>query len=67
VEDATTMVVHSRVRRSFGGKEPINFTLVNQNVLGPPGWLPMASGITIDLILRLSGYTALGPFEVYCI
>jgi hypothetical protein len=22
--------VHSRVRRSFGGREPINFTLVNQ-------------------------------------
>ena len=50
----------SRVKRSFGGPEPINFTLINTNVLGPPGWLPLASGATMDLIFRVSGYTVLG-------
>ena len=50
----------SRVKRGFGGPEPINFTLINTNVLGPPGWLPLASGATMDLIFRVSGYTVLG-------
>jgi len=32
--DNTTL---SRVKRGFGGQEPINFTLVNSQILGPPG------------------------------
>jgi hypothetical protein len=52
----------SRVKRGFGGQEPINITLINTNVLGPPGWLPLASGATMDMIFRVSAYTVLGMF-----
>ena len=52
--------VLSRVKRGFGGKEPINMTLIKKNVLGAPGWLPFASGASMDLIFRVSAYTVLG-------
>jgi hypothetical protein len=52
--------VLSRVKRSFGGQEPINWTLVNFNVLGPGGWLPLACGAGLDLVFHVSGYAVLG-------
>ena len=58
--DERSLAVLSRVKRGFGGKEPINFTLVHSNVLGPPGWLPLASGATLDLIFHATGYVVLG-------
>ena len=50
----------SRVKRSFGGQEPVNLTLINANVLGPNGWLPLACGAPLDLIFHVTGYTVLG-------
>ncbi len=58
--DGRSLAVLSRVKRGFGGKEPINFTLVQTNVLGPPGWLPLASGATLDLVFHVTGYVVLG-------
>lgn len=52
--------VLSRVKRGFGGKEPINFTLIHQNVLGAPAWMPLICGATMDMVFRVSGYTVLG-------
>jgi hypothetical protein len=54
----------SRVKRSFGGQEPINFTLVNSQILGPPGFLSITSGSTLDLIFQSTGFAVLGIF--YC-
>ena len=53
-------VVLSRVKRSFGGKEPVNMTLINTNVLGPNGWLPLACGASLDVFFHVSGYFVLG-------
>ena len=55
--------VLSRVKRVFGGKEPINMTLINQNVLGAPAWMPLICGATMDMVFRVSGYTVLGSFD----
>ena len=55
--------VLSRVKRGFGGQEPINFTLVNANVLGPNGWIPLFCGATLDMVFHVTGYIVLGkPF-----
>jgi|688.fasta_scaffold831678_1 hypothetical protein len=51
-----------RVKRSFGGKEPVNMTLVNENTLGPPGFLALACSSALDLIFHISGYIVLGMF-----
>ena len=53
-------IVLSRVKRSFGGKEPVNMTLINTNVLGPNGWLPLACGASLDLFFHVSAYFVLG-------
>ena len=55
-------LVLSRVKRSFGGQEPVNLTLINANVLGPNGWLPLACGAPFDLLFHVTGYTVLGIF-----
>ena len=52
--------VLSRVKRGFGGREPINFTLIHQNVLGAPAWMPLICGATMDMVFRVSSYTVLG-------
>lgn len=53
----------SRVKRGFGGKEQINFTLIHQNVLGAPAWMPLICGATMDMVFRVSGYTVLGSYD----
>jgi hypothetical protein len=53
----------SRVKRGFGGKEPINFTLIHQNVLGAPAWMPLICGATMDMVFRVSSYTVLGSLK----
>ena len=50
----------SRVKRGFGGQEPINFTLINANVLGPNGWIPLFCGATLDMVFHVTGYIVLG-------
>ena len=60
-------VVHSRVKRGFGGKEPVNITLVNTNVLGAPGFLPLICGAFIDMVLHVTGYIVLGKMSMVCI
>lgn len=49
-----------RTKRSFGGKEPVNITLVNTNVLGAPGWLPLVCSAVPDVIFHVTGYGVLG-------
>ena len=52
----------SRFKRSFGGQESVNITLVNENILGPAGFLSLASASALDLIFHISGYVVLGRF-----
>ena len=52
-----------RNKRSFGGKEPVNMTLVNTNVLGAPGWLPLVCSAVPDVIFHVTGYGVLGKFS----
>ena len=52
-----------RNKRSFGGKEPVNMTLVNTNVLGAPGWLPLFCSAVPDVIFHVTGYGVLGKFS----
>ena len=51
-----------RFKRSFGGQEPVNMTLVNENTLGPAGFLALACSSALDLIFHVSGYIVLGMF-----
>ncbi len=51
-----------RFKRSFGGQEPVNMTLVNENTLGPAGFLALACSSALDLIFHISGYIVLGMF-----
>ena len=53
-------VLHHRIKRSFGGSEPINMTLVNSKVVGPMGWIPFSSGSILEAIFYITGYTVLG-------
>ena len=61
-ENSNSLAVLSRHRRSFGGQEPINWTLVIGNVLGPGGWTPLFVGANLDLVFHVSGYVVLGKF-----
>ena len=58
--ESSSLAVLSRHKRSFGGQEPINWTLVIGNVLGPGGWTPLFCGANLDLIFHVSGYVVLG-------
>ena len=49
-----------RFKRSFGGREAINFTQVNNSTLGPAGFLSTSSGAMLDLTFYVSGYIVLG-------
>jgi len=55
----------SRWKRAFGGTEPVNMTLVNININGPSGWIPLACGVFVDNVIHLSGYVALGMNSFY--
>ncbi len=59
-----SLAVLSRNRRSFGGQEPINWTLVIGNVLGPGGWTPLFCGANLDMFFRVSGYVVLGKLRI---
>ena len=64
--DLTSLALLSRTKRSFGGKEAVNITLVNTNVLGAPGWLPLICGAVLDMIFHVSGYIVMGKLFRYC-
>ena len=62
-DDNTDLELHGRVKRSFGGKEQINYTLVNTNVQGVPGFVPLISGATMDMVFHITGYWVLGKVQ----
>ena len=62
-DDNTDLELHGRVKRSFGGKEQINYTLVNTNVQGVPGFVPLISGATMDMVFHITGYWILGKVQ----
>jgi hypothetical protein len=57
-----SLALLSRTKRGFGGKEQVNMTLVNINVLGAPGWLPLFCSAVPDVFFHVTGYTVLGNF-----
>lgn len=59
-ESSCDEVPRIRKKRSFGGKEAINFTQVNTNALGPPGFVSISSGAVLDFTFYVSGYIVLG-------
>jgi hypothetical protein len=58
----TSVVLLSRQKRNFGGKEAIDFPKALNAVFGATGWLTQGLEAFSDINFHLLGYTALGMF-----